>query len=407
MTKLISTGLLLAIALLSTVLAGCTVTYREPPPPRPVVYRQSRAMTYGSPPPQPGSAVQVAGTQGRMPASGGGRCSVSVTAKVDGNAVVADVACGGRPLQGAHVGLSSPLTHPAEDRTGLKQTQLTESTNSAGEARFDLSGVQADANFFPVLTTAEIYFHGEFDSGTMWKVYQDYTCPLIAGPGSTVAGPNAQQSNCTTHVDLKESQLYPTWKTQGEAARQAKKAEEAQETAGLDSACSHGSGESCWKLGLSYGVSTVTGRQYFQKGCALKFEAACSMVQAAASATTPATKADRLQQGHALCREKGMPCNDCQAACFAVLTDPSAWQALNGCYDRCQGQSGGAVGSAAADPHPPSPSTPHAQDRAAARGSCLRACHARYPRYGVCSDGGDDCLRQQRDGQACARQCDD
>lgn len=203
-------------------------------------------------------------------------CAAKLDVKLDGNVVAATLQCDEHPVAGATIGLSSPLTRPHDDPSGLKHTQLSATTNQNGLALFDLSGVEADATFYPTLTTAEVYFNGEFESGKKWREYSDYTLPLTRAPS----------------VDLKRCPLYPTWQSQASAARNAERSGADAELAKFDGECSQGNGESCIKLAWSYSLSAAssqgTARQqattksdeYYRKACDLKVDAACTRIEA-------------------------------------------------------------------------------------------------------------------------------
>ncbi len=47
------------------------------------------------------------------------------------------------------------------------------------------------------------------------------------------------------------------------------------------------------------------------------------------------------------------------------------------------------------------------EEKERTRVNCIHHCQEQYPRWGVCSDSSDDCVRQQRDGDVCRRGCPD
>ena len=391
---------------LLVALAGCTVTTYQPPPP------QSRGM-------------YMSARQGRVTPSNAPRCALSIAPRVDGNTVVAKVACGGQPLQHASVGLSIPLTTP-DPRNLLAKTQLGEATDGAGEARFDLSGVQADAFFFSTFTLAKVYFHGEFDSGTVWKLGRDYSCPL---------------GDCSANFDLKNCAQYPTWQAQAEAARETKNAEAraeherqaavaklARDAAALD-ALEHSLAETSALLDKQPAVlaranptemqqsarqfrdlsarstaaaKTLQSDMPLDAGLVPRYQAASST----ATALTRRIKALQPQVDVAVAKIRKVQQRQQQAmtsAIGSITIDDLANAFASGSAGGPQPTPSPSRGGGA---QPPGPSAPSATDRENVRVSCIRSCSAQYPRYGVCSDGGDDCVHQQREGQACVRRCD-
>lgn len=205
-------------------------------------------------------------------------CVLGLDAKLDGDAVVGHLNCGGRAVQAARLWLTCAGCDLVLPKSGVSAT-----TSATGEARFDLSNMEVGRDFGRFNTKAAISFRGDFESGLTWRKGTDYSAP-----GIPLIDPNVE-----VRVDLTRASRYATWKAQAGATQQANTDTLAAERAKLDAECTQGDGDSCKKLGKSYSFSAIgstgtdrqrdhaTSIQYYRKACALtKDTLSCAEVDA-------------------------------------------------------------------------------------------------------------------------------
>lgn len=210
-------------------------------------------------------------------------CVLGLDAKLDGDAIVGHLNCGGRAVQAARLWLTCAGCDLLLPESGVSAT-----TSAAGEARFDLSSMQVGRDFGRYNAKAQISFRGDFESGTRWHKGTDFSAPRFV-----TLDPNVE-------VDLTGASRYATWKAQAGATQQANKDALATERAKLDAECTQGNGDSCKKLGKSYSFSAVdstgavrqrdhaTSIQYYRKACALtKDTLSCAEVDAVDNPAPP------------------------------------------------------------------------------------------------------------------------